>query len=114
MTRLGEMQRVGTPALIPAFGPLQGIRVLSTGSIIAMPHATSMFADFGAEVIHIERPNYGDTYRTLAPFIKDGDNKVSSSWAQDARNRLSVAVELNMSIPESQEIFLGLMKNVDL
>ena len=79
-----------------------------------MPHAASMFADFGAEVIHIERPNYGDTYRTLAPFVKDGDKKVSSSWAQDARNRLSMAVELNMSIPESRDIFLGLTENVDI
>jgi len=114
MTRLEKMQRVPTPALIPAFGPLQGIRVLSTGSIIAMPHAATLFADFGAEVIHVERPDYGDTYRTLAPFVKDGDKKVSSSWAQDARNRLSVAVELNMNIPDSREMFLGLIKNVDI
>jgi crotonobetainyl-CoA:carnitine CoA-transferase CaiB-like acyl-CoA transferase len=114
MTPLEKIQRVPTPALIPAFGPLKGIRVLSTGSIIAMPHAATMFADFGAEVIHIERPGYGDTYRTLAPFVKDGDKKVSSSWAQDARNRLSVAVELNMEVPESREIFLGLIKNVDV
>ena len=42
--------------LIPDFGPLKGVRVLSLGSIVAMPHAANMMADFGAEVINIERP----------------------------------------------------------
>jgi crotonobetainyl-CoA:carnitine CoA-transferase CaiB-like acyl-CoA transferase len=111
----GETQRVATPALVPAFGPLQGIRVLSTGSIIAMPHAPNMMADFGAEVIHVERPDYGDTYRTLAPFVKDGSGKtVGASWAQDARNRLSLTLELNMENPESREIFLCLIRNCDI
>lgn len=95
--------RVPAPALIPAFGPLQGIRVLSTGSIIAMPHAANMMADFGAEVIHVERPQYGDTYRTLAPFVRGPDDKsVGASWAQDARNRLSLGLELDMTVPESR------------
>lgn len=114
MSRLEKITRVPAPALIPSFGPLRGIRVLSTGSIIAMPHAANMFADFGAEVIHVERPGYGDTYRTLAPFVQDGERKVSCSWAQDARNRLSLSLELNMEIPESREIFLGLIKNSDI
>ena len=34
-----------------------------------MPHAANMMADFGAEVINIERPEVGDSYRRLAPFI---------------------------------------------
>lgn len=114
MRRIEDIPRVPAPALIPAFGPLQGMRVLSTGSIVAMPHAANMLADFGAEVIHIERPKVGDTYRTLAPFIKDGDKVVSTSWAQDARNRLSMTLEVNMNIPESKEIFLGLIKNADI
>jgi crotonobetainyl-CoA:carnitine CoA-transferase CaiB-like acyl-CoA transferase len=107
--------RVPAPALTPAFGPLQGIRVLSTGSIIAMPHAATMMADFGAEVIHVERPRYGDTYRTLAPFVRDSSGKqVGASWAQDARNRLSLSLEVDMKVPESREIFLGLVRNCDI
>lgn len=110
-----ETARVPAPALVPAFGPLQGIRVLSTGSIIAMPHAANMMADFGAEVIHVERPVYGDTYRTLAPFVRGEDGKsVGASWAQDARNRLSLGLELDMNVPESREIFLGLIRNSDI
>jgi crotonobetainyl-CoA:carnitine CoA-transferase CaiB-like acyl-CoA transferase len=110
-----SIPRVPAPALVPAFGPLQGIRVLSTGSIIAMPHAANMMADFGAEVIHVERPGYGDTYRTLAPFVRGEDGRsVSASWAQDARNRLSLGLELDMAVPESKEIFLGLVRNSDI
>ncbi len=114
MKRAREFTRVPAPALIPAFGPLEGIRVLSTGSLVVVAHATAMLADFGAEVIHVERPGVGGTYRTLAPFIKDGDKVVSTSWAQDARNRLSMTLELDMKIPEAREIFLGLIKNADI
>jgi len=114
MKKLEEIKRVPAPALIPPYGPLQGMRVLSTGSLIAVPHAANLLADFGAEVIHIERPKIGDTYRTLAPFIQDGDKRVSSSWAQDARNRLSFGLEFDFKHPEAKNIFLGLIKNVDI
>jgi crotonobetainyl-CoA:carnitine CoA-transferase CaiB-like acyl-CoA transferase len=74
-----------------------------------------MMADFGAEVIHVERPHYGDTYRTLGPFVTDSNgNRVGASWAQDARNRLSLTLELDMKIPESREIFLGLVRQSDI
>lgn len=114
MKRLEEIGRVPAPALIPPFGPLQGIRVLSTGSLIGMPHAANMLADFGAEVIHVERPGVGDTYRMLAPLVRDGEKAVSASWVQDARNRLSMTLELDMGIPEAKEIFLGLIKISDI
>ncbi|MGD0153576.1 MAG: CoA transferase [Thermacetogeniaceae bacterium] len=114
MKSVEEMQRVSAPVLIPKFGPLEGMRVLSTGSIVAMPQAANMLADFGAEVIHVERPKIGDPYRTLAPFVQDTGKKVSASWAQDARNRLSLSLEVNLNIPEAKEIFLGLIKNSDI
>jgi crotonobetainyl-CoA:carnitine CoA-transferase CaiB-like acyl-CoA transferase len=41
-------------SLIPEFGPLSGVKVLTLGSIVAMPHAGNLMADFGAELIHIE------------------------------------------------------------
>ena len=47
-------------ALTPAFGPLQGVRVLSTGSVIAGPYACQILGELGAEVIHVERPGVGD------------------------------------------------------
>jgi crotonobetainyl-CoA:carnitine CoA-transferase CaiB-like acyl-CoA transferase len=100
--------------LIPDFGPLKNVRVLCSGSIVAMPHAANLMADFGAEVINIERPGSGDTYRGLAPFAKNGDKRVSTSWAQDARNRMSLTMNLDLNIPEIKEIFMTLIKDSDI
>ena len=50
-----------TLSLLPQqFGPLQGVRILSSGTIIAQPFAAEMAAEMGAEVIQIERPGVGD------------------------------------------------------
>src|SRR3989442_13484642 len=44
--------------LLPeAFGPLQGVKILSTGTLIAEPFAAHLAAAFGAEVIHVEHPS---------------------------------------------------------
>lgn len=81
--------------IIPEFGPLSGMRVVGAGSLIAMPFAASMLAEFGAEVIQIERPSAGDTYRTFGPLARDEDGAcVGAAWIQEARNRLSMTLEL--------------------
>ena len=47
--------------LVPEqFGPLQGVRVLSTGSVIAQPFAAVLAAQMGAEVIQVENPKVED------------------------------------------------------
>ena len=43
--------------------PLAGVRVLELGNYIAAPTAGRMLADFGAEVIKVERPVTGDELR---------------------------------------------------
>ena len=48
-----DLQRPPTPVLIPQFGPLEGIRVISTGIIVAQPYIGTKLAEFGAEVIHV-------------------------------------------------------------
>jgi crotonobetainyl-CoA:carnitine CoA-transferase CaiB-like acyl-CoA transferase len=114
MERWKEIERIPAPALMPTYGPLTGMRVLMTGSIVAAPFCASLLAEYGAEVIHVERPNIGDPYREQAPVIQRGDRRVSAGWIQEARNKLSLTLEINLKIPESKEIFLSLIKNCDV
>lgn len=115
MKKWQDVQKVPAPAIAPSYGPLSGMRVLTTGSLIAMPYAAGMLADFGAEVIHIERPGVGDTYRMLGPFIT-GENgqQIGAGWVQDARNRLSLTLETNLKVEEAREVFYALIKNSDI
>jgi crotonobetainyl-CoA:carnitine CoA-transferase CaiB-like acyl-CoA transferase len=66
-----HMQRPATPSLMPRFGPLEGIRAVGTGVLVAQPYIGTKLAEFGAEVIHVERPG-GDTFRVPAPFLTRG------------------------------------------
>ncbi len=100
--------------IIPEFGPLKGMRVVGAGSLIAMPFAVTMMADFGAEVIQIERPGIGDTYRSFPPVKKTEHGAAGSSWIQDARNRLSMTLELNLRDPDVKEIFYKLIAQSDI
>src|SRR3989304_7484840 len=51
--------------------PLQGVRVIDAGNMVAAPFATVLLAAFGADGIKIEHPKYGDGQRKLEP-IMDG------------------------------------------
>lgn len=100
--------------IIPEYGPFAGMRVVCSGSLVAMPFAATMLADFGAEVIQIERPGVGDNLRMLAPFADVNGSKVSTAWAQNARNKLAMGLELNLKHEEVKEIFYGLIKEADV
>ena len=103
------------PSLLPErFGPLQGIRILSTGTIIAQPFAAEMAAEMGAEVIQIERPGVGDAvWRNLEFPIKANDGTfVAAGWVQDRRNTLHVTLDL--STPQGKEMFLRLIAYTDI
>ena len=104
-----------TPSLLPEqFGSLQGVRILSSGTIIAQPFAASMAAEMGAEVIQIERPGVGDAvWRGLEFPIKGKDGtSTAAGWVQDRRN--SFHITLNLSAPRGREIFLGLIPQADI
>src|SRR5208283_2107872 len=76
-----ELKRPQTPAVIPRFGPLEGIRVISTGIIVAQPYMATKMAEFGAEVIHVERPG-GDPYRGMVPLLSRGPREHSCDEAE--------------------------------
>ena len=71
-------------------GPLQGIRVLEIGTLIAAPFAARLFAEFGAEVIKVEQPGTGDPLRKWRKLHKG----TSLWWYLQARNKRSVALDL--------------------
>ena len=79
-------------------GPLDGVRVLELGSLIAGPFCGRILADFGAEVLKIEPPGTGDPLRTWSLVTEHG-----SLWAlTQSRNKQSITVDLRQ--PEGREI----------
>lgn len=116
MERWKTLEKKPAPLFTKEFGPLSGIRVLLNGSVVAAPFAATMMSDFGAEVIALERPKVGgDTARHQKPQVTNGEKHISGSWMQNARNKLSFTLETNLKkVPESKEIFLSLIKNVDV
>jgi crotonobetainyl-CoA:carnitine CoA-transferase CaiB-like acyl-CoA transferase len=89
-------------------GPLQGLRVLDAGNMIAGPLAATHLADFGADIIKIEQPGIGDSMRHWTP-IKDGK---SLWWKVIARNKQLIT--LTLSHPEGQALFRRLVADVDI
>ena len=100
--------------IIPEYGPFAGMRAVCAGTLLAMPFAATMLADFGVEVIQIERPGVGDTQRLLAPFAELNGKVVSAAWAQESRNKLAMTLELNLKHEEVREIFYGLIREADV
>jgi len=89
-------------------GPLTGLRVLDLSIIVAGGTASSLLADFGAEVVKVERPGNGDPLRNWGPFY----NGVSLWWKTHSRNKLSITLDL--SRPEGQQIAKTLVQQADL
>ncbi|MGI6216467.1 MAG: CaiB/BaiF CoA transferase family protein [Coriobacteriales bacterium] len=95
---------------LPAFGALQGIRILDCGSFIAVPWACTLAAECGAEVIKVENPN-GDTMRSIVSMAK-GKSPMPLYWAQDARCKLDMV--LDYRAPEAKEIMAKLIERSDI
>ncbi len=101
-------------SLLPEqFGPLQGLRILSTGTIVAEPFAAALAAEMGAEVIQIERPRIGDVTRSLStPIGGQGEPRMNGLWLQDRRNTFYTT--LDFTVPEGKEMFLRLIAGADI
>jgi len=88
--------------------PLKGVRVLEPAVLLAAPFASSLMADFGAEVIKVEMPKTGDPMRQLPP-LHEGK---SVWWKATARNKKSVTLDLHTE--KGQEIFRRLAAEADV
>ena len=89
-------------------GPLEGVRVIEMGSLIAGPYAGALFAQFGADVIKIEPPTIGDPLRKWRKM--DGDT--SLWWYSQSRNKQSLT--LNLKDPDAQEVLKRLVNEADV
>ena len=89
-------------------GALAGLRVLELATNVAGPFGSTLFADFGAEVIKVEVPGTGDPIRKYAPLYKEK----SLTWTVLGRNKKSVT--LNLRKPKGQELLKRLVEISDV
>ncbi|MDP2954716.1 MAG: CoA transferase [Chloroflexota bacterium] len=88
---------------------LSGIRVLDVTHHIAGPYATKLLADFGAEVIKVERTGQGDPARRMGPFFKDDPHPEKSGLFLNL-NTSKKGVTLNLKSKAGVGLFLELAK----
>ncbi|KDO35019.1 hypothetical protein SPRG_01083 [Saprolegnia parasitica CBS 223.65] len=89
--------------------PLDGLRVIECGHLIAGPFAGMILAYFGAEVIKIE-PRTGDQCRDMR--LIDAENHTSLWWYSIGRNKHSVCIDLNT--PDGRGIVKQLVNKSDV
>ena len=88
--------------------PLEGLKILEMGQLLAGPFATLLLAWFGAEVIKIELPGTGDPLRTWRAL-----HKGTALWWY-ALNRNKKCITLDLRVPKGQEIARKLASRVDV
>jgi crotonobetainyl-CoA:carnitine CoA-transferase CaiB-like acyl-CoA transferase len=92
-----------------AAGPLQGVRVIEFGQLLAGPYVGTLLGDFGADVVKIEAPPKGDAMRDWGR-LRHNDH--SLWWSILARNKRSVT--LNLREAEGQRIAMRLCEGADV
>ncbi len=97
----------------PACGPMAGLRVLDLSQGIAGPYCTKLLADYGADVIKIERPGSGDVSRSTPPFFHDlPDREGSLHFLYLNTNKRGVALDLKAAA--GRRLALELARRADV
>ena len=89
-------------------GPLAGRRVIDASTVLAGPLAAQVFGDFGADVVKVEHPVAGDSFRHHGAHV-DGHGLW---WKIVSRNKRCVA--LNLGRPDGAEVFRALAATADV
>lgn len=90
--------------------PLSGIKIIDFTQVMLGPSCTQVLADYGADVIKVERPQAGDLSRTSIANDPDGfDNPVFRSLN---RNKRSIALDLRQE--EARAVIYDLVKGADV
>jgi crotonobetainyl-CoA:carnitine CoA-transferase CaiB-like acyl-CoA transferase len=90
-------------------GPLDGIRVVEVGQLLAGPFSGTLLGYFGAEVVKVEPPVTGDPIRTWRMVDDDG---TSFWWRSLGRNKKSVTA--NLRTEEGREVVRRLIGTADV
>jgi crotonobetainyl-CoA:carnitine CoA-transferase CaiB-like acyl-CoA transferase len=88
--------------------PLDGFRVLEMGHVISGPYAGMVLVDLGAEVIKVEMPGKGDTFRH---WEAEQSESIRSSFA--AYNRGKKSVTINIQTESGRELYKKLAAGMD-
>ncbi|MBI4934674.1 MAG: CoA transferase [Actinobacteria bacterium] len=94
----------------PTTPPLADLRVVDLSTVIAGPNCARYLADFGADVIKVERPDTGDSLRNMAwrdPRTGDG-----MWWKQVNRNKRTIALDLKDA--DDLEVLRDLLREADV
>jgi crotonobetainyl-CoA:carnitine CoA-transferase CaiB-like acyl-CoA transferase len=95
--------------------PLHGLKVLELARVLAGPWAGQTLADFGAEVIKVERPGVGDDTRGWGPpFVEGADGSSLGAAYFHAANRGKRSVAADFTTPAGQALVLELARRSDV
>lgn len=76
--------------------PLAGMRVLDLSRVLAGPWAGQILADYGADVLKVERPGSGDDTRAWGPpWWGEGANRMAAYFVCANRGKRSVAIDIS-------------------
>ena len=98
------------PETAPGTRPLDGVLVLDAATWIAAPVSAAILAEFGAEVIKIEKPGAGDPLRGFGTAGGRGDGTLN--WLNEGRNKRSITLDL--AKPEGAALFRRLAAGADV
>lgn len=92
---------------------LDGVKVVDLSHHIAGPYCTKLLADYGAQVIKIERPDGGDPARRMGPFLKDDPHPEKSGLFLHL-NTNKWSITLNLKTELGKKILLDLVEDADI
>ena len=89
--------------------PLEGIKVVELGIVLAAPYCGLLLSDLGADVVKVESPE-GDETRRYLPFV--GDSGFSAFTAAINRSKRSISLDLKQ--PAAVEAYLKICEDADV
>jgi crotonobetainyl-CoA:carnitine CoA-transferase CaiB-like acyl-CoA transferase len=98
------------PVTTPSDGPLHDLKVIDLSTVLAGPNCARYLADFGADVIKVERPGTGDSLRNMA--WRDPRDGTGLWWKLVNRNKRTLALDLKLDA--DRDVLLGLIDDADV